>query len=110
MNITPDRKSLLSNRLNDASPKRIVVCGFGLETVEPPQPPDNHNYDVLPKSELHRRMRMRLRWRGQSADRCRHSTPYGGRDQRALVGATKSAGLDSATQNSACVVNLQGAL
>src|ERR1051326_8816521 len=105
MNITPDKKSLLRNRLNDASPTPTCsLSDFGLQTASrPTQLLGKHDFAAAQKHQLHglNRIRAAMAHR-QSANACRNSTTGTRLDQRAAMGATKSAGrLSAATQNSA---------
>src|SRR5713226_714607 len=101
MNITPDKKSLLRNRLNDASPTRtLCLSDFGFETPNRPQPLDKHDSHAAQKHQVHARRAMRTAMaHRQSANDRRNSTTGTRLDQRAATGATKSAGrLSAATQ------------
>ena len=57
MNISPDKKSLLRNRLNDASPDAdSLSVDFGPETARPTQTLDKHDFAASPKPQLHSRI------------------------------------------------------
>src|SRR5258708_4269516 len=101
MNITPDKKSLLRNRLNDASPTRTLVSQILGSNPEPTQPLDKHDSHAAQKRQVHARRAIRTAMaHRQSANDRRNSTTGARLDQRAAMGATKSAGNDSAaTQN-----------
>src|SRR5437879_5456428 len=102
MNITPDKKSLLRNRLNDASPTRTLLSiRFWARNSEPAQSLDKHDLHAAQRHQVHGRRTIRTAMaQRQSANDRRNSTTGTRLDQRAAMGATKSAGSDSAaTQN-----------
>src|SRR6266446_295155 len=104
MNITPDKKSLLRNRLNDASPtQNPSSVGYWARTPGPAQWLAKHESAALPKRQVHSRSSRRTAMTARQRANNRRSTATGARaDQRAASGATKSAGSDSAaTQNNA---------
>jgi hypothetical protein len=59
MNINPDKKSLLSNRLTMPPQRDRSSVDFGPDNTEPAQTLDKHDFATAPKPQLHGRIRMR---------------------------------------------------
>ena len=94
MNITPDKKSLLSNRLNDASPNAsdTLSVDFGPEPAGPTQPLDKHDSALRPSPNFTAASGCGPRWRTrQSANGRRNSTTGTQATEPRRQGATKSA-------------------